>query len=49
MQDYAMIKNSKQKWEIGQTVNVGFMKGLEVVKKVPWFKIYKAQMQWYFQ
>jgi hypothetical protein len=35
MQDYAMIKNSKQKWEIGQVVNVGFMRGLEVVEKVP--------------
>ena len=29
-----MINNSKQKWEIGQQVNVGFLKGLTVVAKV---------------
>lgn len=29
-----MINNSNQKWEIGQKVNVGFMKGLEVIEKV---------------
>lgn len=30
-----MIKNSKQEWEIGQKVSVGFMKDLTVVKKIP--------------
>lgn len=25
-----MITNSKQKWSVGQTVNIGFMKGLTV-------------------
>jgi len=29
-----MIKNSKQTWEIGQTVNVGFLKGLTVLAKI---------------
>lgn len=29
-----MIKNSKQTWEIGQQVNVGFLKGLTVLAKV---------------
>jgi hypothetical protein len=29
-----MIQNSKQKWEVGQTVKVGFM-SLQVVAKVP--------------
>ena len=30
-----MISNSKQQWEIGQRVNVGFLKGLQVIEKVP--------------
>jgi len=30
-----MIKNSKQKWEVGQSVNVGFLRGLTVLAKVP--------------
>lgn len=30
-----MIKNSKQTWEVSQTVNVGFIKGLTVIAKVP--------------
>lgn len=30
-----MIKNSKQVWEVGQKVNVGFVKGLEVIRKIP--------------
>lgn len=30
-----MITNSKQTWEIGQRVNVGFLKGLTVTEKVP--------------
>lgn len=25
-----MVRNSKQKWEVGQTVNVGFVRGLVV-------------------
>lgn len=29
-----MIKTTKQEWEIGQKVNVGFLKGLTVTKKV---------------
>ena len=29
-----MIKNSKQAWEVGQSVNVGFIKGLTVIAKV---------------
>ncbi len=29
-----MIKNSKQNWEIGQQVNVGFLKGLTVLAKI---------------
>lgn len=29
-----MIKNSKQVWEIGQIVKVGFMSGLKVIEKV---------------
>jgi hypothetical protein len=29
-----MIRNSKQTWEIGQYVNVGFLKGLLVLAKV---------------
>jgi hypothetical protein len=29
-----MIRNSKQAWEIGQLVNVGFLKNLLVVEKV---------------
>ncbi len=29
-----MIKNSKQQWEIGQQVNVGFLKGLTVLAKI---------------
>ena len=29
--DSIMIKNSKQNWNIGQTVNVGFLKGFLVV------------------
>lgn len=30
-----MIRHSNQKWEIGQQVNVGFMRGLTVVEKIP--------------
>jgi hypothetical protein len=30
-----MIKNSKQQWEIGQLVKVGFVNNLEVLKKIP--------------
>lgn len=30
-----MIRNSKQIWEIGATVKVGFLSGLRVVAKVP--------------
>lgn len=30
-----MITNSKQKWEIGQTVKVGFMTGLLVIAIIP--------------
>ena len=29
-----MITNSKQNWEIGQQVNVGFLKGLTVLAKI---------------
>lgn len=29
-----MITNSKQAWEVGQAVNVGFLKGLTVIAKV---------------
>lgn len=29
-----MIRNSKQTWEIGQIVKVGFMAGLKVIEKV---------------
>lgn len=29
-----MIKNSKQSWEVGQAVSVGFLKGLTVIAKV---------------
>lgn len=29
-----MIQSSKQAWEVGQSVNVGFMRGLEVIAKV---------------
>ncbi len=29
-----MIKNSKQAWEIGQTVKVGFLNGLTVTAKI---------------
>lgn len=27
--------NAKQSWQEGDTVNVGFIKGLEVIKKIP--------------
>lgn len=30
-----MIKNSKQSWELGQTVTVGLVKNLRVIQKVP--------------
>ena len=30
-----MIKNSSQNWEVGEMVNVGFLKNLMVVKKEP--------------
>jgi len=30
-----MIKNSKQNWEVGQIVKVGFMAGLKVICKNP--------------
>lgn len=30
-----MIKNTKQAWEIGQVVKVGFVAGLTIVAKVP--------------
>ena len=30
-----MITKSKQVWEIGQQVNVGFLKGLTVLAKIP--------------
>lgn len=30
-----MIRNSKQAWEVGQTVKVGFLTGLTVIAKVP--------------
>lgn len=30
-----MITNSKQKWQIGETVKVGFISGLEVVACIP--------------
>lgn len=30
-----MITNSKQNWEVGEIVNVGFLRGLMVVKKEP--------------
>lgn len=30
-----MITKTNQVWEVGQKVNIGFMKGLTVVKKVP--------------
>lgn len=30
-----MITNSKQTWEVGSTVKVGFLSGLEVTAKVP--------------
>lgn len=30
-----MVKNSKQSWEIGQKVNVGFLKNLTVIEKIP--------------
>lgn len=30
-----MIRHSNQKWEIGQQVSVGFMRGLTVVEKIP--------------
>lgn len=30
-----MIKNSKQLWEIGQSVKVGFMTGLIVFAQIP--------------
>lgn len=26
-----MVKNSRQNWKIGELVNIGFMKGLEVI------------------
>lgn len=29
-----MITNSKQNWDVGQQVNVGFMKGLTVLAKI---------------
>lgn len=29
-----MIKRSKQSWEVGQSVSVGFLKGLTVIAKV---------------
>lgn len=29
-----MISNSKQNWELGQQVNVGFLKGLTVLAKI---------------
>lgn len=30
-----MITKSKQKWEVGQKVNVGFLKNLTVIAKIP--------------
>lgn len=30
-----MIRKTKQQWEVGQTVKVGFLSGLEVMAKVP--------------
>lgn len=30
-----MIKHSKQNWEVGQIVSVGFLKGLTVTAKEP--------------
>jgi hypothetical protein len=27
--------SAKQTWQVGDAVNVGFLKGLEVVKKIP--------------
>ena len=30
-----MISRSKQNWEVGEIVNVGFLKGLMVTKKEP--------------
>lgn len=30
-----MIKNSKQQWQVGQSVTVGFMRNLTVVAKIP--------------
>lgn len=30
-----MIKNSNQKWEVGQLVKVGFMKDLKVIAIIP--------------
>lgn len=30
-----MIRNSKQVWEIGEVVKVGFISGLKVLAKVP--------------
>ena len=30
-----MIRKSKQNWEVGSIVNVGFMTGLTVMQKVP--------------
>jgi hypothetical protein len=30
-----MIQRSNQKWEVGQKVNVGFMRNLTVLEKVP--------------
>ena len=30
-----MIKKSKQKWQVGQAVNVGFMRNLTVIAMIP--------------
>ncbi len=30
-----MIRNSKQLWEVGEVVKVGFLSGLKVLAKVP--------------
>lgn len=30
-----MIRKTNQVWEVGSSVNVGFMKGLKVIAKVP--------------
>ena len=34
-EEIEMIKNSKQQWQVGQSVTVGFVRNLTVIAKIP--------------